>query len=371
MAARVELKRNAPATAQSLLAEAQRLAAFHGLGGDPEAECQLLLAALAERQGDLDGLARSLDRAERAAGPRRIARVMAARSRLLARTGERDQAFEQARLALRRSGPAAGGDLWLPVERFPAELHLVSGGLPRLADRWARKVAQLADLRMAGEQAVATASLALARALGGDIGQARADCRRARGLAEESRDKASLGACLYAEGWVELCVGDGAAALLAFGHALEVAEARGDLLRRYLVTGCRGLARIALGRRDAGTADLADAEAMASRLETRFFLPFLKAWNAEATAGEDPATARSAVELAGACNQPWAQSIAYRALARAHMGAARPDHEAAARAIEAAVALQRGMGLEAELVRSLAVRAKAAKARRARRATLV
>lgn len=371
LAARVELKRAAPATAQSLLAEAQQLSACHEMGRELEAEYLLLVAALAERQDDLDGLARSLDRAERLAAPRQVAGVLAARSRLLARTGDPDRAFEQARLALRRTDPAAEDDLWLPVERFPAALHLVSGGVARLADRLADKVGRLAGLQLAGDQAMATALLALARALLGDIGQARDDSRRARGLAEESGDKACLGACLYAEGWVALCAGDGAASLAAFDRALEVAEARGDLLRRYLVVGCRGAAQVALGRREWGLADLASAEAMATRLDTRFFLPLLKSWIAEAMPGDDPAASRAAVALAGACNQPWAQSIAYRALAHSHLRAARPDHAAAARAIESAVAIQQGLGLTAELARSRVVQAEVLRARRAQQAALV
>jgi len=151
---------------------------------------------------------------------------------------------------------------------------------------------------------------------------------------------------------------------------LEVAQARGDLLRRYLVVGCRGAAQIALGRGDRGLADLASAEAMAIRLDTRFFLPFLKSWTAEATPGDKSASGRAAVALAAGCNQPWAQSIAYRALAHGQMRAARPDHTAAARAIEAAVAIQHGMGLKAELARSRTVQAEVLKAQRMRQTAL-
>ncbi len=370
MAADIERKRGVAATAQDLLNEAQSLAASDGIDRELKAECHLLGAALAERQDDLAGLSRSLDRAERVAAPRQIARVMAARSRLLARAGDPEKAFEQARLALRRSDPVAGADLWLGVERFPAELHLVSGGMARLADRLAREGAQLAELQMTGDQAAMTALLALARALQGDVRQARADSRQALELAEKSGDNAGLGAGLYAAGWVALCAGDGAASLGAFDRALEIAVARGDLLRRYLVMGCRGAARVALGRHEPGIADLASAEAMASRLDTRFFLPFVKSWIAEAMPSDDPATGRAAVVLAGACNQPWAQSIAYRAVARAHLRAARPDHAAAAHAIRAAVAIQHGLGLKAELAGSRAVQAEVMKLRRTRQTAL-
>ena len=100
---------------------------------------------------------------------------------------------------------------------------------------------------------------------------------------------------------------------------------------------------------------------MAGRLNTRFLVPMFKARLAEATA--DGRAGHEAYRLAVAANDPWAGSVALRAVAVASLHGRTVDAERAEQAIAAALATQESLGLVFEVRDSLAVQARAFEAK--------
>jgi tetratricopeptide (TPR) repeat protein len=152
-------------------------------------------------------------------------------------------------------------------------------------------------------------------------------------------------------------------ALADFAKARTIAEEDGDLLRSYLVIGHRGFALAAARRYEEAAADFKMALAMAARLNTKIFRPLFTAWLAEASfeAGhheEALQAAREASQLAAEQNQPWARSVALRALARVLAHPEVRDLTGAERSIRTALADQEGLGIKFETARSMIVQAK-------------
>jgi tetratricopeptide (TPR) repeat protein len=374
-AARLESKRGAPLAARRILEQGQALLREAGGPGEDSSaalDLHLALAVLAEESDDLAGARAALEAAERLAeglaDSRRLAKTLIARSRVLQRGGEEGAAWDCARRGLALAARVGDEDAWLDGERFIARLHLVAGPGQRLAEHLAERAGRSGASGLPAEAAQAATLLGLARAAAGEFAEAQEDCARAVGLAGESRRPDDLAAALEAQGLVRLWCGQAGAALESFARAIEIAEARGDLLRRYVLGGFRGLALLAGGRRGAARRELIRAQTMAKRLGTRFLLAFFKAGLAESACqpGRErdvSGLSHEVLSLAARTNQPWAGSVAARALA---VALARPkvrDLVGAERAIDRAVAAQRGLGLRFELARSLLVQARILEAR--------
>ena len=368
-AARLEMNRGSPRAARRLLAQAAAiLEASDGRaeGTRLDLDLHLARAAAAEALGDLEDARNALDAAETLTGTgadfARRAQVLIARSRVHWRDGEEEAAWDRARRGAALVESAGGMGIWLAPERFLARRHLIAGPVQALAERLARRARRCAELGLAAEEAEVAALLGLARATAGDFMAAQGECTRAVALAEATRVSDSLLVALEAQGLVRLWRAEAGPALDSFARAREIAEGRGDLLRCYTLGGFQGLALMAGGRRAAARRELDRAVAVAGRLGTRFLLPFLKAWQAEAacrsTAGARASGfSREVQSLAARTNQPWAGSIASRALAVALSRPCSRDLGRAERAIKAAVATQRGLELRFELARSLMVQA--------------
>ncbi len=368
-AGRLEMSRGSPLAAQRILSQAAAsLEAPDGQADNARLAVDLCLAqvAAAEALGDLAEARSALDAAEPLAeagtDAARRSQILIARSRILWRLGDQAAGWDHARRGLALIERAGGTGLWLAAERFLARRHLIAGPLPALAERLDRRARRCAELGLGAEEAEVSALLGLARATAGDFAAAQDACKRAVALAEGTRLPEARLVALQAQGLVQLWHGEAGPALESFAGAREIAKAQGDLLRRYTLAGFHGLALIAGGRRSAARRELDRAVAMAERLETRFLLPFLKAWQAEAasrsTAGAEASGFSSEVRsLAAEANQPWAGSIASRALAVALSRPRARDLGRAERAINVAVATQRGLDLRFELASSLMVQA--------------
>jgi tetratricopeptide (TPR) repeat protein len=157
-------------------------------------------------------------------------------------------------------------------------------------------------------------------------------------------------------------------ALEEFDRALDIARARGDVLRLYSLTGHKANALLLAGQTREAIALLEKAIAWGERLGAGLFQPLFKAWLAEACVGEFSdeevlRLARESLRLAADRNQAWARSVAHRALARLLSRPSSRDLSAADRAIRSAVAAQSSLGLPFEVARSLVVHAKILRAR--------
>ncbi len=368
-AGRLEMSRGSPLAAQRILAQAA--ASLDAANGPPDGDrlaldLHLARAAAAEAVGDLGEARRALDAADGLAGTgaasAQRAQVLIARSRDHWRRGEEQAGWDTARRGLTIAEGTGSKGVWLATERFLARRHLIAGPVQALAAHLARRSRRCAELGLPAEEAEVLALLGLARATIGDFAGAQGDCERAVALAEDTRRPDCRLGALQAQGLVRLWRAEAGLALESFARAREIADQQGDLLRGYTLAGFHGLALTAGGRRSAARRELDRAIAMAGRLETRFLLPFLKAWQAEdasrSNAGaEASGFSREVQSLAARANQPWAGSIASRALAMALSRPRSRDLGRAERAINAAVATQRGLDLRFELARSLMVQA--------------
>ncbi len=375
LAARLEMTRGAQLAARRILEQGQTLLRdTDGSGEDASSalDLYLALAVCAEDSDDPVGARSALEAAERLAeglaDSGRRAKVLIARSRAHQRGGEEAVAWDCARRGLSLAARAGDEGAWLDSERFIARLHLVARPGDRLARHFAARAQDNGAAGLPAEAARASALLGLARATAGDFAEAHEDCARAVRLAGESRRPDFLAGAFEAQGLVRLWCGQAGPALESFARALEIGEARGDLLRRYVLCGFRGLALLAGGRRKAARRELNRAVAMAKRLGTRFLLAFFEAGLAESACqpGQERLASgltREVLSLAAETNQPWAGSIAARTLA---VALARPkgrDLGRAEQAIDRAVAVQRGLGLRFELARSLSIQARILDAR--------
>ena len=375
LAARVEISRGLPSSArrlyQRVLEAARRLPRGDKVAGS-EIDAHLGLAALAEAEGDRTRALACLDGAAALVGrhgdDRQAALLHMARARLLHVDGEVERAYALARQALAavdRSDPAL---LWQPGEYLLGHLHLVGGGIGRVIERMTRRHGRCLDLGLKEDAADAAAILGLLYGVRGEFGEAGQWAADAVRIAESIANEAYMASCLQAKGTVACWRGDAQSALADFDRALEIAAARGDLLRLYALSGHKANALHLAGDLGEAIALLQKTVAWGEQLGAGLFQPLFKAWLAEACVGElsDEEVlrlARESLRLAADRNQAWARSVAQRALARLLSRPNSRDLSAADQAIRSAVAAQSSLGLPFEEARSLVVHAKILRAR--------
>ena len=375
LAARVEVNRGRPSTArrlyQRVLETSRKLAPNAQVAGS-EIDAHLGLAALAEAEGDRKRALACLDSAAAISGRHRTdsqtALLHATRARLLHVAGETERSFDLIRQALSTAERHDPSLLWLPGEYLLGHLHLVGGSAARVIERMARRYARCQDLELKEDAADAAAILGLLHGIGGRFGEAGHWCADAVGIAESIANEAYMASCLQTKGTVGCWCGDVQTALADFDRALDIAEARGDVLRRYALTGHKANALHLAGQASEAIALLEQAIAWGDRLGAGLFQPLFKAWLAEACVGEFSdeevlRLARESLRLAADRNQAWARAIAHRALARLLSRPSSRDLNAANRAIRSAIAAQSSLGLPFEVARSLVVHAKILRAR--------
>jgi tetratricopeptide (TPR) repeat protein len=224
------------------------------------------------------------------------------------------------------------------------------------------------DLGLKEDAADAAAILGLLHGIRGQFGDAGQWCADAVRIAESIANEAYMASCLQAKGTVGCWCGDVQSALEEFDRALDIARARGDVLRLYSLTGHKANALLLAGQTREAIALLEKAIAWGERLGAGLFQPLFKAWLTEACVGEFSdeevlRLARESLRLAADRNQAWARSVAHRALARLLSRPSSRDLNAADRAIRSAVAAQSSLGLPFEVARSLVVHAKILRAR--------
>ncbi len=374
--ARLERKRGSLHAAQSILEQA--VASFDngsdGAGngtatesGETLSDLHLQLAELAEERSDMEGARYSLGLAEAAAqaGPEnaRPARLPLARSRIMVRSSRDREGVEAARGALERAGGAVDKDAWLPAERWVAQLHLSIARAEAMAKDLERQIELCSELGLASDESENRALLAVIKASRGDLLRGQSESNEAVELAQRAASQAALTAALQAQGLVLLWSGRSHLALGSIDAALRAAQNRGDLLRGYTLRGLRGAALLAEGRHDEAWSALKQANARARDLGTQFLLPFFTAWMAETVCssgryGETQPVCEEALRFAQESNQPWAASIAGRALARSLADPQDEDLAEAERAIGWSVCTQRDLGLDYDLARSLMIQAR-------------
>lgn len=375
LAARVEVNRGVPSSArrlfQRVLDKARRLEPSDRVARS-EIDAQLGLAALAEAEGDRKRALSCLDSAAALAGRHgadsQAALLHMARARLLFVAGEADRAYAMARQALSAAERCDASLLWLPGEYLLAHLHLIGGSVVRVIERMTRRYARCTDLGLKEDAADAAAILGLLHGMRGQFGEAGRWSGDAVRIAESIANEAYMATCLQAQGTVACWCGDVRSALRDFDRALDIALARGDVLRLYSLSGYKANALQLGGQTGEAVALLEQAIAWGERLGTGLFQPLFKAWLAEACVGEFSdeevlRLTREALRLAADRNQAWARSVAHRALARLLSRPSSRDLSAADRAIRSAVAAQSSLGLPFEVARSLVVHAKILRAR--------
>jgi tetratricopeptide (TPR) repeat protein len=258
---------------------------------------------------------------------------------------------------------AGTNGVWPPSDSLLIRIHLIANALGPTIDRLAKQRDRAGQMRLHEDEADAEAAIGVLNAVRGDFGAAERHCRHAVDLAEGLGKGRSLSAALQARGMVGMWRGALDEALSDFDKARKIAEEDGDLLRSYLVIGHRGFALAAARRYEEAMAEFKMALAMAARLNTKIFRPLFTAWLAEASfeVGRHEQAlqaAREASRLATEQNQPWARSVALRALARVLTHPEVRDLNGAERSIRRALADQEGLGIKFETARSMIVQAK-------------
>lgn len=371
----VEMSRGLPGSAREWLARTLRTCARLGGGAATrgiEADAHIALASLHEMSEDFDSAAISLKAAEHLIktlhDQSRLALAQSAWSRLHYVSGDEKAAYSYGRSGLVAAERSGYEGLWRPADRLITRIHLMEGPATRIAERLARGKQRSHDLGLRLEEADAAAMIALLHGVQGDFERANAESEEAVALAETTANELYLAACLQFRGMVRAWYGDVDGALEAYANAGAIAHGRGDLYRLYVLHGHRGVAQLAAERFEEAAAELERAIEMAERLRTRFLLPFFTAWRAEAALGangddEGLELCRTAFRLSAETNQPWARSLAFRALARALLRPNLRDLYRAERAIRSAMDIQRGLGLSVELAHSCLIHARILRAR--------
>jgi DNA-binding SARP family transcriptional activator len=375
LAARVEVNRGLPSSArrlfQRVLDTARKLERSDQVAGS-EIDAHLGLAALAEAEGDRKRALACLDSAaalsSRQGSDSQAALLHMTRARLLYVAGGTERAYALARQALGAVDHYDPSLLWLPGEYLLGHLHLVGGSIVRVIERMTRRYGRCMDLGLKEDAADAAAILGLLHGIRGQFGDAGQWCADAVRIAESIANEAYMASCLQAKGTVGCWCGDVQPALEEFDRALDIARARGDVLRLYSLTGHKANALLLAGQTREAIALLEKAIAWGERLGAGLFQPLFKAWLAEASVGEFSdeevlRLARESLRQAADRNQAWARSVAHRALARLLSRPSSRDLSAADRAIRSAVAAQSSLGLPFEVARSLVVHAKILRAR--------
>ncbi len=369
-AASVELRRGAYGAARQRYRQTLRvLQESRGLDRAQSlvAAARFGLGMIAEAERDLDtawtifgDLETHLHRIE---DPRQRVATLLALSRIHVLLKDEDRGYEYAGRALTEAQRAGVDCVWPPGDYLLFRIHLIANALGETIDRLAKHRERAERMRLYEDEADAVAAIGILHAVRGDFGAAQSHCRRAVDLAEGLGNERCLSAALQVRGMVGMWCGALDEALADFDKARMIAEESGDLLRSYSVIGHRGFALAAARRYDEAIAEFKLALAMAARLNTKIFRPLFTAWSAEALfeAGhheEALHAAREASQLAAEQNQPWARSIALRALARVLAHSEVRDLNGAERSIRTALADQEGLGIKFETARSMVVQAK-------------
>jgi tetratricopeptide (TPR) repeat protein len=369
-AASVELQRGARGAArvryQQTLREVQEAKGLDR-AQELEAAARFGMGMIAEVERDLDtawtifgDLETHLHRIE---DPRQRVAALLALSRVHVLRKDEDRGYEYAGRALVEAERAGPDCVWPPSDCLLIRIHLIASALGETIDRIAAHREKAERMRLREEEANAEAAIAILHAVRGDFGTSQDHCRRAVDLAEWLGNERCLSAALQVRAMVGMWRGARDEALADFDKARKIAEEGGDLLRIYSVIGHRGFALAAARRYDEAIAELNLALGMAARLNTKTFRPLFTAWLAEAyfEAGHNEEALRAAREaslLAAEQNQPWARSVALRALARVLAHHEVRDLNGAGRSIRTALADQEGLGIKFETARSMIVQAK-------------
>jgi DNA-binding SARP family transcriptional activator len=369
-AASVQLRRGARGAArvryQQTLREIQEAKGLDR-SQELEAAARFGMGMIAEVERDLDtawtifgDLETHLHRIE---DPRQRVAALLALSRVHILRKDEDRGYEYAGRALVEAERAGADFVWPLGDCLLIRIHLIAAALGETIDRVSAQREKAERMRLQEEEADAEAALGILHAVRGDFGASQGHCRRAVDLAEWLGNERCLSAALQVRGMVGMWRGARDEALADFDKARKIAEEGGDLLRIYSVIGHRGFALAAARRYDEAIAEFNLALGMAARLNTKIFRPLFTAWLAEACfeAGHNEAALRAAREaslLAAEQNQPWARSVALRALARVLAHPEVRDLNGADRSIRTALADQEGLGIKFETARSMIVQAK-------------
>ncbi len=369
-AASVELRRGAHGAARKRYQHTLRVVQeSSGLDRGPalEAAARFGLGLIAEAERDLDTAWTIFGNLEthfhRIEDPRQRVAALLALSRVHVLRKDLDRGYEYAGRGLAEAERVGTSGVWPLADSLLIRIHLIANALGATIDRLAKQRDRAERMRLHEDEADAVAAIGILHAIRGDFGAAENHCRHAVDLAEGLGKGRSLSAALQARGMVGMWRGTLDEALADFAKARTIAEKDGDLLRSYLVIGHRGFALAAARRYEEATADFKMALAMATRLNTKIFRPLFTAWLAEASfeAGhheEALQAAREASQIAAEQNQPWARSVALRALARVLAHPEVRDLTGAERSIRTALADQEGLGIKFETARSMIVQAK-------------
>lgn len=332
-----------------------------------EATARLGLGMIAEVERDLgtawtifEDLEKHLHRIE---DPRQRVAALLALSRVHALRKDENRSYEYAARALGEAEGAGADSIWSPGDCLLIRIHMIASALGETIDRLAKHRDRAERMRLHEDEADAVAAIGILHAVRGDFGAAQDHCRRAVDLAEGLGNERCLSAALQVRGMVGMWRGALDEALADFDKARKIAEEGGDLIRTYSVIGHRGFALAAARRYDEAMAEFRLALDMAANLNTKIFKPLFTAWLAEACfeAGhheEALQAARDASRIAAEQNQPWARSVALRALARVLAHPEVRDLSGAERSIRTALADQEGLGIKFETARTMIVQAK-------------
>ncbi len=369
-AASVELQRGARGAArvryQQTLREVQEAKGLDR-AQELEAAARFGMGMIAEVERDLDtawtifgDLETHLHRIE---DPRQRVAALLALSRVHVLRKDQDRGYEYAGRALVEAERVGPDCVWPPSDCLLIRIHLIASALGATIDRVVAHRDKAERMRLREEEANAEAAIGILHAVRGDFGTSQDHCRRAVDLAEWLGNERCLSAALQVRAMVGMWRGARDEALADFDKARKIAEEGGDLLRVYSVIGHRGFALAAARRYDEAIAELKLALGMAARLNTKTFRPLFTAWLAEACfeAGHNEEALRAAREaslMAAEQNQPWARSVALRALARVLAHPEVRDLKGAGRSIRTALADQKGLGIKFETARSMIVQAK-------------
>lgn len=348
------------------LAEVARRA-MHGMAAGPVRQdmladidlCLTRMPHLMDGPEALDPLiGRLKSHEQQTADTERRARLALSISMLLDQRGSRGDAILKARAAMRLMGNSSRHAPWTPGDRLLLRPQMLAGQFETGLERLVQSIEYSGRIGDRRNEAIVLGTLGLCHAVAGRFDDALQRCAAGRAVAEALGDHSTLCACIQFGAQALAWRHDAATAVIKFDEALSIARRCGDLLRQYLLLGHRGQALLLGGDGGAAAEALREALELGSRLRADFFRPYFSAWRAEAlvAAGaieEAIEEASTAARLATATNQPWAQSVALRALGVALLRAASAAPQEAERLLAAALAMQEGMQITIEVARTL------------------
>jgi hypothetical protein len=249
-----------------------------------------------------------------------------------------------------------------------ARVHCLRGEPAQAAVHAQRSAEQMAELGNRAEEAAITGVLAFALAQHGRFPEALAAAKRGVELAHRLDHLPTQAACHFFEGIAHGWRGDLAAAEPCFARAEALADAAGDIFRRYLVHGWRGEARLLANSPAAAAEDLERCLELGRKIGSDFHRGGFQALQALAVLGlgETERARRlgeAALEEAARAGQAWSRSLALTALAETSLAGPSPDPAAAERLIREAITIQAAQELRCHLAGSRAILARALAAR--------